>query len=260
MGEYHSMAGSDAFAGIPAKRDPFYVVKDKAQLLLVSLSSNFDTWKDALDNSNTASNAEFQELTAKLNMELATLKVDLKDLKKTIEIVNQNRSRFKDIDDHELNGRRSFVSDAMALVEELESTMGSTRTQRKLAKDKNTRSQLLERDSARGRQNKAANSAYVTSVQTRHEQTVVQQDEVLDDMTHALGRLGGLGLTIGAELETQKKDLTAMDGEMDGAMGGLGSALGKMEKILGKSDKGKMGCICVEVVVIVTLLVLVVYT
>ena len=57
-GDYRPMNDGDAPKKTkPARaRDPFYVVRDKVQLLVASVKKDFEKWKDLLENTNTATN------------------------------------------------------------------------------------------------------------------------------------------------------------------------------------------------------------
>jgi hypothetical protein len=79
-------------------------------------------------------------------------------------------------------------------------------------------------------------------------------------MTAALSRLGDVSSTINVELTSQGQMLDEFHDEMDDAEANMGVVMGKMAKLLGTKDRGKLCCIIVLFVFAVFLLWLIVYT
>jgi len=260
MAQYKQM--DDGQTNLPT-RDPFYVVKEKVQELQATLQSDFDRWKEILENTNTAGNKEFAPLTQTIKVTLKKLNIDLNDLSQTIEIVSTNRQRFKDIDDKELDSRKRFVNDTKASIQNYEDTLNAIRTKSKLERD--SRDQLYakenaQRRSAKEREQERAGNDFIadraqTQVQVHH-----QQNEVLDDMVSALDRLGSMAGTIGSELQVHNAILKDFDEEMDATQGTMNKVMRKMDKLLGQSDTGRLCCIFFLVVVVCVLIIAVIYT
>jgi len=244
-------------------RDPFYVVKEKVQDMMGTLLVEFDRWKDLLDNENTATHKDFAPLTQHIKVTLKKLGIDLNDLSQTIKIVSENRVRFRDIDDKELDSRRKFVNDMKARVEEYDEQLNSTRTKSKLERD--ARDLVFSRETdakktAKEREREAVGNDFVSGHAQAQQQVTAQQDVVLDDMTAALQRLGDISGTISTELKTQNEMLKEFDDEMGVAQSNMTKVLKKIDKLLGKSDSGRLCCILILFVLCIVLIIAIVYT
>jgi len=195
---------------------------------------------------------------------MKTIRADLDDLAQTIKIVEDNRIRFKDIDDSELNGRKKFVNDMKAKVQTIDETLNSQRTKKKIEKD--DRENLLGATNGRrtttglDRERKQDTNDYIEDRRNQTQALVGKQDEVLDDMSHALGRLGDVATVINTELKDQNQILQEFDGEMDESIGTMGMVMGKVTRLLNKSDKGRLCCIIFLIVVALIEVVLIIYT
>jgi len=260
---YRNMSSGQHSVNIPA-RDPFYVVKEKVQGLITKVSIDFDKWKDIFENSNTARNTDFIDLGKGVRVAIASINVDLNDLAQTIKIVEQNRTRFKDIDDNELNSRRKFVNDMKVKIQNIEETLNSQRTKKKLEKDE--RESLMGSSNGRRttsgmeRERKQDAGDYIDDRRNQTQALVGKQDEVLDDMSSALGRLTDVAATINTELKDQNQILQSMDGEMDESLSSMGMVMGKLNRIIGKSDKGRLCCIIFLIITALVELLLIIYT
>jgi len=246
-----------------APRDPFYVVKEKVQDLMASLLVDFDRWRELLETTNTATHGDFAPLTQAVKVAVKKLTIDLNDLSQTIRIVSENRLRFKDIDDKELETRRKFVNDMKARVEEYENTLNSTRTKGKLERD--ARDAVFARDdqakkSAKEREREAVGNDFVSNHAQAQGQIHAQQDVVLDDMHGAIQRLGDISGNIKVELDVQNEMLKEFDDEMGEAQSNMTKVLKKVDKLLGKSDTGRLCCILILFVIVIVLIIAIVYT
>lgn len=86
-----------------------------------------------------------------------------------------------------------------------------------------------------------------------------QQDLVMDDMSHALDRLTGIGQTINQQLVESEHQLAGLDEDLDTAKLSMDNALRKMDKLLKSSDKGRLCLIVVLFILAVGLFFGVVY-
>lgn len=240
-------------------RDPFYVVKDKVQIIVRTLRIDFDKWKDLLDTVNTATNSEFKSKANAIKQAVKKLKVDLNDLTRTIDIVENNRSRFPDIDDAELAKRKQFINDTKAVLAEVVDTLNSDRVKSKINTDKSKASGVAAQQSLQERVQQREEKDFVHRAARTQEQAIMQQDEVLDDIQSALARLGDMGTTINVELEDQNKMLTEFSNEIDETQDTLTAVTAKIQKLLGTSDKGKLFCIFFLFIIVVILFFVLIY-
>jgi len=257
----HYQAYQDVPKSAPAaRRDPFYVVKEKVQIRATKLTDEYDRWKDIFATSNTGSNSEFEQLTQSIKMTIKSVKIDLNDLQQTIAIVESKRARFKDIDDAELDSRKQFVNDMRAMTQTCEETLTSDRTLSKIKTDKrkNNRRDLFDTTSSSDVSLHMGGEG--RDYKQNQKQMEEKQDVILDDMMGALERLGDIGGTINVELTAHNKTIQELDEDVEKGMGSMGVVMGKMTKLLGTSNKGKLCCILFLFLLAVVLLFCVIYT
>merc|ERR1712173_165421 len=97
------------------------------------------------------------------------------------------------------------------------------------------------------------NDAMIATYRQQQELEINQQDEILDEMSEGLKRLGLIGDTIQVELKEQETMLDEVDEQMDEAKVRLIVLTAKVDKILGRSDKKRLGLICMLVLILVLL-------
>jgi len=244
-------------------RDPFYIVKEKVHDLITKLSFDFDRWRDLLETTNTSTDKEFAAVGQSLRVAIKKLNYDLNDLAKTISIVTENRLRFKDISDQELDSRKKFVNDMKAIVDGCEETLNSDRTKRKL--DSDQRESLLAETKVQQRVglNREIEREGDEFVENKHQEQLLlqkKQDVVLDDMSAALARLGDISDTINVELKVGNKMLGELDVQLGETEDKMNIVMLKLDKLLGNSDRGRLGCIIFLILVAVALILALVYT
>jgi hypothetical protein len=152
---------------------------------------------------------EIDVLLADVRTTMSRIRIGVKDLSQTIEVVEENRLRFSFIHDRELDNRRSFVMDARASVSRYEDQIRSLQYREKETATESTRKTLISHSSNRINTATVAaahrNENFVQQSQISAQRQVKQEDEVLVDMHHALNRLQHLGQTINTQLVTQEQ-------------------------------------------------------
>ena len=185
---------------------------------------------------------------------------DLDDLTGTIAAVAANPARFK-ISDAEIERRRTFVRSSRQVVAsskaELEWGGGSGGVQSPPAASGGARGArsaeregllgvLAEREAqGRRRRRAAARAAAATDAALaqhgqQQQQVLRQQDESLDSLQSAVGRLKQMGQTIGDELETQNHMLDGMEGQVDAAANAMSTLKAKMKQLANNKEGGKL--------------------
>lgn len=265
--------------------DPFYTVKDRVRQYIGQISVGFERWKTLLETTNTTSSTEYMTLTSTLQSNCSFVGKDLTDLMQTVAIVRENKQSFPDIDDRELDSRIAFVNDMKALVSDVEEVMNSDRTRRKVASDarehaaRQKQSVALNDSGSSGKgkgKAKAGGSAAAAAaaadrkrqrggdfVEGKHQEQQLlqrQQDDVLDDMHSALSRLGDITGTINTELHVHNDLLQEFDDELDDTASHMSMVQQKLEKLLGTSDKGRLCCLFLLVLIALVLFFLLVET
>lgn len=261
MDGYMSMNRDGTSPPSPIRRqDPFYVLKEKVQVNVAALARNYDRWKDLLENTSTFNNSDFDEIFKSVKIECSSTKIDLNDLQQTIYIVQENRKRFGHITENELNTRQKFINDMQTIIEDMEETMVSERTSKKIESDRQQYDKRKTKETLFSRQVNRDNERYVETIHNEQKGLQNKQDQVLDDMSSILTRLQEKGRTIDVELNEHRLILGEMDGSMDEASSRMKVVIEKTEKLLGKSNRGKYICILMEVMTIIILILLITYT
>merc|ERR1719192_2005855 len=99
-----------------------------------------------------------------------------------------------------------------------------------------------------------SNDQMISSYRQQQKMEIHAQDEILDEMTEGLKRLGLIGDTIQVELKEQEGMLNEVDEQMDEAKDRLTVLTAKVDKILGQSQKKRMGLICFLMMILILLL------
>ena len=86
----------------------------------------------------------------------------------------------------------------------------------------------------------------------------LEQDALLDDMSHSIARLTDLSNDITKELAIQNVELDALDEEMDEASISFGFIDKKMNKLMKRSSKHHYKIIASLIVMIVVLFILII--
>eukprot|EP00456_Euglypha_rotunda_P015319 TRINITY_DN14912_c0_g1_i6.p1 TRINITY_DN14912_c0_g1~~TRINITY_DN14912_c0_g1_i6.p1 ORF type:complete len:296 (-),score=43.39 TRINITY_DN14912_c0_g1_i6:11-790(-) len=228
------MSSSLASPTLPPK-EPYYIIKEDAQATAERLQQNFHSWKETLDSGSTSE--EFDKLTKDVKKDIATIKANLRDMSKIIKHVESNRQRFLHITDTELASRSQFVNEMSSIVRDMEATLNSAVTKRKVDQDK--RALLLhdEDRSQRTKEHRSDMDSYVGDQRQHQLMIEAKQDIVLDDINDALTRLGFVADGISKELKQQESLINEITDEVDTASTSMQKALKQMDKLLGKSDK-----------------------
>jgi hypothetical protein len=255
MTSYVAMSKSEQVAPKLPKRDPFFTVKEKVQAQTSQLNEDMVVWRDLLENHNTYTKDDFAPLTGKIRAMIKSIDLGIQDLAKTIQIVEGNRSRFKNIDDIELASRNKFVNEIRLMLEQIREELDGERTKRKMDADARAAMSEASRRKAGERQGAALLHQEAQSHQ-RHQE---QQDEVLDDMSAALSRLSDVSENIGSELNTHHGLLGEMDDGLTQAQDNMGVVLRKMDKLIKRSDKGLWLCMLFLSITAFVLLILIIY-
>lgn len=199
-----------------------------------------------------------------------------------------------------MDSRRAFVTDAKTSLAQYDEHI--KRISSKAAMVNNSRKQLLNDHNSRfsASANAEASRGNDDFVQASRQSAMAleaQQDLVMDDMSHALDRLHGIGTTINEQLEESKQyeatttstaedmqasvghplspsliafacsccvlclrsNLAGLDDDLDRAKLSMDNALRKMEKLLKSSDKGRLCLILILFILAVGLFFGIVY-
>lgn len=235
------------------KSDPYFQSKASIEKKIADLKQTHEQWKYILEKKNTSNDPQFNQLMESLRFSLKEITGDIGSIAKVNAHVEQHRERFAQIDDIELQNRKAFVSDVRHTLHEVDQSLNSERTLNKLKDD---------RDKAGAPVKLRPGQTGDQMVKQRHmEQQAMKEveDQVLEDMTSALGRLNINAQTINTELNKQTQILEEMDQNIDNNLNLMDTAMAKMDLVLNKSTAAKWTIIIVEAVIIVILLLLFIY-
>lgn len=237
--------------------DPFYVVRDDVSKALRIAGELFSKWQSGRDSS----------ARDKLEAELKNIDQDLGDLEATIAQVEANRTRFK-LDDAELNSRRSFVTSSYATLSSMKkqlsgaagSSLGAGSLESPTGDHKCERDSLLGGEKRGGRRQKevdAHNQELIDQQALQQQEHLEEQDQALDGLHGAVGRLKQMSGAMNEELIAQNRMLSELEEGIDVTASSLDELKKRVKKLLPEKERGKKMIIVFLTIVLVILCVLV---
>jgi len=250
-------SAANAFGG---QADPFYSAKERVSDRISRISSDFHKWQQRVLNPAMGSAATPDDETVpNLRVALKRVGSDVNDLSDTITIVVKNRNRFAHISDQELENRKTFVKEVRAVIDEYTQTINQHSQKFEAAgagkrsfATSNTR-RAFDREFGREQED------FVASRGDQQQLLQQKEDEVLDDMISALGRLGDVSNTISDTIKEQKRDLDELDTHVEEGNSRMDVVMKKVNRLLGSSDKGRICCIIFLAIMIIVLILLLFY-
>lgn len=235
--------------------DPYYVARDEVQQVILKVESQHQDWKHILTNESTANNRQFEKLHSDIAGELQQLEYDLQDISATINMVEQNRSKFK-LDDSEIQSRKHFVANSRQKLQDIQNHMNSRQVLGKIEGDKR---QLLTSQRARGDQDRAArlqqeNEAFLGRQRQEQAQMMANQDEQLTELSKTAARLGDTARVINTELQDQQRMLDELGDDIDKETEKLNFVMKRVGRLIKTSDN-KQICIIMALFALAVLLV-----
>ena len=198
----------------------------------------------------------------------------LNDIIMTIQVVENDRSKFHHINDHELYERNALVSTSTSRINRTKSEMNSDAIKAKLLADE--RSKALRRTNNNKSSNPShpldspnypvdnedttTNNNHVDSSHGRTSLLLQHQDETLDVLGAAVTRVGHMAETINDEIGQQNKMLTELDNDLSNVEEELGLVMGKLARLLQTKDSYQLGTIACLIGTVLILFLLVLYT
>jgi hypothetical protein len=232
-------------------QDPFYARKAEVEHLTASMTSDFDSWNDLLQENSLA--PQFNSLTQKLHASKRTNTDHVTALNAMISAIEKNRSRFASIDDRELFDRKQFTLDTAASTARIRTALTSSATKAKIERDE----RLALEGSSPERKGKGA-STFLASKESDMMQLEDDQNAIIGDMSEVLDRLTGIARAQGEELSLQATELEVMDGGMSEVQNQFDVAFTKFEKLF-PNQGSKRCCIVILAIIVVIEMFLIVY-
>jgi hypothetical protein len=271
--------------------DPFDTVRAQVTSTLSNAERHHAKWGEARRR-KPVRHDECKLLLSELNRMLDSLDADLTDLDAVVCLIERDRPRFPQLDDAEVNSRRAFVRSSIRAMQSIREDLsthvpskaalggkhGATPEREGLlaapsaspARTTNVAGSSvsgrmphqdremppISEDDVRGSGNGAFFGQHTSLQQTQLE----QQDEVLDVLHGAVGRLKNLGNEMNDELSVHARMLGDIENQVDNASNAMASLKSKMKEMASSKDRGKFCAIIVLSCVLFGLTFLVVYT
>ncbi|GAM26381.1 hypothetical protein SAMD00019534_095560, partial [Acytostelium subglobosum LB1] len=220
-------------------KDPFNIVQEQTQISIEGLASLHQRWSTLLKHSNTYQSKEFQWCQTEINVVIKHINEDIEDLKKTIDVVLANPSRFN-VSASELDARKRFIRQATITVEQVSNDIKSPQTITKIEQDK--RSSLMPVDQKQHRNNQQHqvmkqiveedNNDFLRNNLQLQQQMMREQDQSLDELSESIKYLGKIGMTMTTELTSQGKILDNLNDRADHSLCNLNSVMRKLDRLM----------------------------
>jgi chromosome segregation ATPase len=184
----------------------------------------------------------------------------VKDLRLTVELVQNDRAQFAHIDDFELEKRAQYISDMRQELEGMQQYFDGDEVKQKMIADE--RAGLAQQSGALGATNsdEAENTHFIVDKQAEQRMIMQQQDEDLTELGQGVDRLNELSKGINQELQTQNRMLDDLDRDIDEAAEKMNFVMGKLAKLLKTKDTCQICVILGLTFILLVLILLVMYT
>jgi chromosome segregation ATPase len=170
---------------------------------------------------------------------------DLKGLKGAVDMVSQNRSKFPDITDVDLDLRRKFVTDMLGSVKEIKNCMDKPNIRQKLESDEQELRRVQRAKQQQQQSHNSVNSAienentnFLNNQKQETMNIISQQDGQLDILGRSVDRLGEMSKIVNQELSEQNNMLNNLEDDLDDAGNKMNVVMASLSKLL----KTKNGC------------------
>ena len=252
------------------------------------LQGKFGTFKSLLQTSNTATSADFKEVrkgetmtdttlfrrecagapslspcswnSSGVRRDLKNCEKKIRDLRLTVDLVQNDRAQFAHIDDFELEKRTKFISDMKKELEEMQQYFEGDEVKRKMIADE--RIGVAKNTGALGATNsdEAENTHFIVDKQAEARMIMQQQDEDLTELGQGVDRLNEMSMGINQELQTQNRMLNDLDRDIDEAAEKMNFVMGKLAKLLKTKDTCQICVILALTFILIVLILLVMYS
>lgn len=182
----------------------------------------------------------------------------LKDVQMTVQVIENDRQKFREISDAELYERRSLVHSSKDRLTKTKEEMSSEAIKAKMLADERAKAIRRAGADSLGATNdtQRMNTAFIVDSQARTSLLMQHQDETLDELDAAVTRVGNIAGHINEEIGQQNKMLDDMEEDLATAEEELGMVMGKLGKFLQTKDRKEI-CIILGLTVTALLLFLI---
>ncbi|GKY92780.1 hypothetical protein MPSEU_000247800 [Mayamaea pseudoterrestris] len=246
-----------------SQNDPFYVFRSDLYRNLDSVDESLAEYLRVVHQTDTAVNThQLKESKKQLKRNVKNAEATLKDVHMAVNLVENDRDKFQHISDQELYERRSFVQTSRDRLTRAKQDIQSEAVKAKLLADeraKAIRRAGADRFGASNATQQETTDAIIDS-QARTSLLMEHQDETLDVLDEAVGRVHQMAGVIHEEIGQQNKMLTEMEEDLTNVEEELGLVMGKLARFLKTKDTWQLKTILILSVIMIVLLMLVLYS
>ncbi|GAX83411.1 hypothetical protein CEUSTIGMA_g10836.t1 [Chlamydomonas eustigma] len=224
-------------------QDPFYILKVEIDESVHDLKQKMTRYHGL-----QSGNPERKILSQQVEAGCQSIRWQLKELAGAVEKASEDPAKFN-LTNEELGTRRRWIDNTRDQVTTVHEAL-----QGALAAPPPPSHSSRGNDVSADRV-KEVNSRFVGTEVEAQSLIMRRQDEALDDIEQAVGRIGQLGRAIGEELDDQQRLMNTLAEDVDVTQSRLKAAQKRMAEIIRKS--GGFSQMCVVIVLSVILLVLV---
>lgn len=229
-------------------QDPYEAVKEEVVRSVTKLETSYRRWKSTEDPT------QLQQQKGKLLEAIKIIEGDLNDLSDSIKVIKGNRQKFGGVTDETLEARVKFIEDTQVRLSQIKEDVLQHHSQ-VMAKEQ------AKKPGAKGAkaqspyaylQEEADTQQFINSHMQAQAEIEEEQDEALEDLTHAVKRLKVTGTQITDELRLHDKVIEDIDTEMNTLQGKMKAASRQLEKAMDEaSQKTKLCCIFILIIILV---------
>jgi Syntaxin 6, N-terminal len=202
-----------------------------------------------------------KETKKQLKRSIVQAESTLQDLQMTVSLVENDRAKFRHIDDQELYDRTSLVNTSRDRIVRAKNEMNSESVKAKLLQDE--RNKAIRRAGANilgaRTDSERVNTNMIVDAQARQSLLVQHQDETLDELDMAVTRVNHMAGMMHEEINQQNVILNEMEEDLTNVEEELGMVMGKLAKYLKTKDTWQLGTIICLFVTCVILFFMVLY-
>jgi syntaxin 6 len=205
---------------------------------------------------------ELKDTKKQLKRNIKHAEATLKDVQMAVNLIEGDRDKFHHISDQELYERRSFVQTSRDRINRAKQDMQSEAVKAKLLADERAKANRragTDRYGAKNAAQQEGTDAIIDS-QARTSLLMEHQDETLDVLGEAVGRVSQMAEVIHEEIDQQNKMLTEMEEDLTNVEEELGLVMGKLAKFLKTKDTWQLKTIIILTGIMLLLLMLVIYS
>lgn len=244
-------------------QDPFFIFREDLYRKLELVDEALAEYLRIVHHTDTATNShDLKEAKKTIKRHLKNAENTLKDVKMTVQVVENDRSKFVHIDDAELYERTSLVQTSRQRLDNTKEEMQSPAIKAKLLADERAKAQRRAGADSLGAVNDTQrhNTNFIIDAQARQSLLMQQQDDTLEELDVAVGRVGDMAGHIHQEIDQQNKMLGEMSDDLDRVEEELGLVMGKLGRFLQTKDKWQLRTILLLALITIVLFLLVLYT